>query len=90
MAINSAEKHAADSRTKLLNLKSRLETALREIDDCVEVRQTGQMVMLKKDGDTFKCVGIWKEETWPDEEEPEWDLCLPIPDPSSVPEFQGF
>lgn len=90
MSINKSEKHAADARTKLLNIKSRLETALREIEDCVEVEQTGQMVLLKKDKDTFKCVSIWKEDTWPEDNELEWDLCLPIPDPKTVPEFQGW
>lgn len=97
MAINASEKHASDVRTKLLNLKSALETSLRQIDECVKVEQTGQMVLLKIVGDTFEFVGIykdgegiWKDGKWSDEEEPEWDLCLPIPKPETVPEFQGF
>jgi len=57
----------------------------------VGVEYTGSFVMLKKDGDSYKCLGVYNPDIDAEENEPEgWDLCLPIPDPETVSEFGGF
>lgn len=90
LAINESEKKAAVARTKMLNLKSTLETALREIENAVRVEYTGWMLLLKKHAEKgWECLAIVNADN-PPEDEPEWDLCLPIPEPASIPEFSGW
>ena len=90
LAINESEKKAAVARTKMLNLKSALETALRDIEQAVAVKYTGWMLLLKKHPTKgWECLAVVNQDT-PPEDEPEWDLCLPIPDPATIPEFSGW
>ena len=89
LSINAAEKKAADARTKLLNLKSTLQTAINEIETSLEVSYTKWMILLKKTAEGWECLAIVDQDN-PPEEEIHWDLSLPIPDPQTVPEFDGW
>lgn len=90
LSTNESEKKAAKARTELMQLKSSLTAALRKIEDAVTIEYTGWMALLKKlpDG-RWECLAIVNQDS-PPEDEPEWDLCMPIPEPSTVPEFSGW
>lgn len=90
LAINQSEKKAACARTELLRVKSSLEVALRDIDQTVEVEYTGFFALLKRHPTKgWECLAVVNQDSLP-ENEPEWDLCLPIPDPLTIPEFSGW
>jgi len=90
LSINESEKKAAFARTKMQDIKSMLERGLREIDQAIEVEYTGWMLLLKKHPTKgWECLAIVNQDS-PPEHEPEWDLCLPIPDPTTIPEFSGW
>lgn len=90
LSINESEKKAAKARTELMQVKSYLKNALARIEDAVEVEYTGWMMLLKKlPSGGWECLAIVNQDS-PPEDEPEWDLCLPIPEPSTVPEFSGW
>ena len=74
---------------KLAILKSALTSAVEEIRKTSELRQTGWFVMLKKEGNGWLCVGCMNPDIHQDDESVDWDLIIPIPDPSTVPEFCG-
>jgi len=91
-SVNQSQKKAAEARTKLLQLKDKLETATREIEECIRVEYTGWMALMKKHPtEGWVCLAVVNQDGPPeDQDEPEWDLCLPIPDPSTIPEFSGW
>jgi len=91
LSINASEKKAAEARTALMQIKSTLETALRKIDNAVEIKYTGWMILLKAHPEKgWECISIVHQNNPPEDPEPEWDLCLPIPDPTTIPEFAGW
>lgn len=74
---------------RLAVLKSDLTSAVEDIRETSEMRQTGWFVMLKKEANGWVCVGCMNPDIHQDYEKEEWDLIIPIPDPSTVPEFCG-
>ena len=90
LTVNESEKKAAKSRTKLLQLKQTLTAAINEIEEAVQIKYTGWMLLLKKlPSGGWECLDIVNQDN-PPEAGPEWDLCLPIPDPQTIPEFSGW
>ena len=91
MAVNGAMKREADMRSTLETVKIRMQSMAAEIADSVKVQSTGWFVLLRKLDDGWESLGVMNPDRLSDEEiEVEWDLCLPIPDPQTVPEFQGW
>ena len=89
MDVNRALKRDADSRLKLSQIKQQLDRMSREIEDSVRVEYTGEFVLLKRNGDSWTCLGIFNPDTW-EGDEPEWDQCLPIPKVETIPDFAGW
>lgn len=75
---------------KLAGLKVSLEKALSEINAEARIKHTGWFVLLKRNKDRFICVGIFNPDISSEDDEAEWDLALPIPDPDSIKEFEGW
>ena len=79
-------------RHRLSRLKRSLEHALEDISGTPGVKSTGWFVLLNHRADdgweVIKCVNpdAMDESEIPEE----WDMCIAIPDPATVPEFPGW
>lgn len=91
-AINRSQKAAALARSKLVVVKGKLSRMIDEIEDACRVEYTGWMALLRRDGEQWECVACINpdDDRWQDEEIPGFTIMIPIPEPSSVPEFDGF
>ena len=89
LRVNGALKREDDMRSKLEKVRKQLEGMTQELAQSQRVRNTGWFVLLAKDPNSWRCVGIVNPDL-SDEIPIEWDLSLPIPDPSTVNEFQGW
>lgn len=70
-------------------IKKRLEKELEEIKERAKPKMTPFVALFERDGDRFKCIGVFNPET--DENIPEEFLfCVPIEDPETMREFEGF
>jgi len=81
---NSFLKHRINQFRKKLN----------DFADSIEqdagVKYTGWYVLLKQKGDSYESLGVFSPDTSEWDQEPEWDLCLPIPEPSAFREFVSW
>ena len=74
---------------QLRKLKDRLESELACIDEIERRDMTPYVALFERDGLGFKCIGVFNPDT--DDNIPEeWVLCIPIPNPENLPEFEGF
>jgi len=92
------------AKQKLLSLQGQVNYFRRRLMDfCDSIEQdskleyTGWYVLLKKDGDGWKCLGTFNPDTCSDaraedleKPEMEWDICLPIPTLETIKQFQGW
>jgi len=75
-------------RKRLMNICDSLEEKL--------PKYTGWFVLLKRTGKlsalegSWKFLGFYNPDVSPEDAEPEWDLCIPISEPETVEEFQGW
>jgi hypothetical protein len=90
MSVNAAMKREKVALDKLAQLKTTLTRAVEDIAEVQRTKQTGWFVLLRRDGEGWKCLGTFNPDLSPEYTEPEWDLALPIPDPTTIPEFQGW
>jgi len=90
MSVNAAMKREKVALDKLAQLKATLTRAVEDIAEVQRTKQTGWFVLLRRDGEGWKCIRTFNPDTSPEDTEPEWDLALPIPDPTTIPEFQGW
>ena len=89
--INEIQKRENEKAYKLSNVRRKLEDIIENIDVIAERKYTGWHVLLKNIDNKWVCLGVVNPDTTPENEIPEeWDLCMPIPDPATIPEFQGF
>lgn len=78
---------------KISNLKKRLERMAGEIDNIPNYKSSGWFILLGKDPaeeSGFKFLGFFNPTVTDEFKEPEWDICLPIPVPETMKEFQGW
>ena len=82
---------------KTLNLKQRINkfreklmVMCNEIEQDAKVQYTGWFVLLKKTEGGFESLGVFNPVISETGTEPEWNLCLPIPEPESFREFMGW
>jgi len=80
------------ARSKLLVTKGKLAQMIDDIEEACRVEYTGWFAMLKRDGERWQCVGCLNpdDDEWQDQDLPEFTILMPIPEPSTVPEFDGF
>jgi hypothetical protein len=60
------------------------------IEQDAKVKYTGWYVLLIKTESGFESIGVFNPDVSEPETEPEWDLCLPIPEPESFRDFMGW
>jgi hypothetical protein len=77
-------------KRRINQFKKRLMDFCGSLEEDSQVKYTGWYVLLKKNGDSFKSLGVFNPDISEPETEPEWDLCLPIPEPDSFHEFMGW
>lgn len=88
-AVNVALKREKEVLDELSRLKRKLSKALEDIRQVEETRYTGWYVLLKRAGEGWECVGVFNPEK-SDGDPGDWDLSIPIADPATTPEFQGW
>lgn len=87
--------HISDSnreehlKCELSRLKYALTNAVEKIKHREAIKYTGWHVLLKRTDTGWSCVGFVNENQ--DDPVPDgFDLVIPIPEPSTLQEFQGF
>ncbi len=53
-------------------------------------KETSWVVLLRKSEEGWQSLGCFDTNNLPDDVPEEWSLCLPIPEPESVGEWQGW
>jgi len=77
-------------KRRINQFRKRLMDFWDSIEQDADVKYTGWFVLLKQNGDSFEVLGFFNPDISEPEIEPEWDLCLPIPDLESLREFMGW
>lgn len=73
------------------SLKEKLDGYAKLIDEVEAVRYTGYYALIQFGEDSRpRCMGVVHADEVELDEEHLWDLLLPIPEPDSVPEFDGW
>lgn len=90
-AVQMRSKQAEIDRMKseLSRIKQGMMTVMSGVE-MLEEKTTGWMVMLKRSGDAWESVGCFDSNNPSDDDLPEFHLILPIPVPSSLPEWEGL
>jgi len=90
--VQKVIKSEATMRSTLMKMKARLQAELDNLDEAAKIEYTGWYVLLKRDGDKFEVLGLFNPDEFDEERdtEPEWDFAVPIPNPDTYPEFQGW
>lgn len=90
-------KHDHVLRARLTKVKTRmsihLENVRREIDDIdasLAVEYTGHVALLKRTEQGWTCLACVDSQRLPDDVPEDFDLCLPIPKPETMPEWEGW
>ena len=87
--VNDALKREHTMRSRLEGVRHQLATLAATLQKSSQVKYTGWNVLLKRDGDGWKCVGIVNPDKQ-DETPEDFDMTLPIPDPETIGEFDGW
>lgn len=90
VALNHEQKRGEHYRAELARLKSKMSSILEQIEDTVKVEHTKWSVMLKRDGDKWISLGCVDTNNPPDDMRLDWDVLMPIPEPSTIKDFKGF
>jgi len=84
-------------RTRLERVRSRMQTHIadvkREIDSlskALTVEYTGHVALLKRTPEGWTCLACVDSRRLPDDVPEDFDLCLPIPEPETMPEWEGW
>jgi hypothetical protein len=91
LAINEEQKKRARLANRLERVRDKLKNLSKEIDQEMQTKYTGWVVLLAHTEGKWVPLGCYNTndaDEIPDDLQ--WDLCLPIPDPTTVPEFDGF
>ena len=89
--INDALKREDRMRSRLQRVRVALAGLVDNIQESEQIRYTGWVVLLKRDGEGWKYVSIVNPNTDEGRSMPtEFDMVLPIPDPTTITEFQGW
>ena len=78
---------------QMAHLKSLCKRLIEQVEDYERREQTGFYVLLTRGAeDEWSCVGIIdpNDEKWDTDELPAFDLIMPIPEPETIPEWDGF
>jgi len=89
--LQAAKSEALNLKNKLRNLRHSLNSSIDDIDEKLKIEYTGWYVLLKKNGNKWTAISCIN----PDESEEEemdilFDLVMPIPEPGTIREFDGF
>lgn len=87
--VNDAFKREHAMRSQLERVRHQLETLAATLQKSAQIKYTGWNVLLKQDGDGWKCVGIVNPDIQ-GEIPSDFDITLPIPNPKTMPEFNGW
>ena len=88
--LNSAFKKEQIVLDKLAKVRYDLSNIVKDIDKTQRIKYTGWVVLLKKDGNSWICVRCLNVGECEEEILDNFDVVLPIPDPMTLPEFEGF
>lgn len=97
MQVAVVLKHNAMLRDKLERVRTRLvihvenvDREIEKLDEALRIEQTGYCVLLKQTDKGWTCVAVVNSLRPPDDVPEDFDLCLPIPKPESMPEWEGW
>jgi len=79
-----------DTRRQYLDHAHQMQNLADQLGEAVKIKYTGFMALMKQTETGWECLRIVDTRNLPDEIEDEWDVSLPIPEPESMPEFQGW
>lgn len=90
-------KHDHVLRHRLTKVKTRMSIHLknvqREIDDidaALAVEYTGHVALLRQTPEGWTCLACVDSRNLPPDVPEDFDLCLPIPKPETMPEWEGW
>ena len=86
----AAEQELSYLRSHVNSYRKRLMDFCDSIEQEAQLEYTGWFVLVKKEGDAWKCVGTYNPNVSEEDEEPDWDICLPIPTLETINKFQGW
>jgi hypothetical protein len=92
ISTNKVLRSASLSKSKLTSVKSELLKIAGEIEESLAVKYTDWVALMKFENDKWICVCCINpsEDRWQEEELPDYTIMIPIPDPNTIVEFDGF
>lgn len=92
ISTNKVLRSASLSKSKLTSVKSELLKIAGEIEESLAVKYTDWVALMKFEDQKWTCVCCINpnEDRWQEEELPDYTLMIPIPDPNTIVEFDGF
>lgn len=69
---------------------SNVQREVEKLDEALRIEPTGYCALLKQDSDGWKCLAVVNSMHPPEDVPEDFDLCLSIPKPDSMPEWQGW
>ena len=89
--LQAAKSEVLSLKNRLRNLKSALTRSIDDIDEKLKIEYTGWYVLLKKNGDKWEAITCINPDNCEEVElDIAFDLLMPIPEPATVREFEGF
>lgn len=97
LQIAQVIKHDHQLRARLTKVKTRMgihiQNVQREIDDisaALAIEYTGWCSLLKLVDGKWVCLACVDSRNLPEDTPEDFDVCLPIPKPETMPEWQGW
>lgn len=60
------------------------------IDESLSLEYTGHVALLKQTNNGWECLACVDSRHLPDDVPEDFDICLPIPKPETMPEWEGW
>lgn len=77
-------------RSRLQEQISGFKAEMDKLSQAVRIEYTGYLALLKRTEKGWECVAIVDSRNLPDDLPEEWDVTLAIPEPGTLPEWEGW
>lgn len=77
-------------RAQMQNHIGSVKREMEKLSAAVAIKYTGFMALMRKTETGWECLRIVDTRNLPEEIEEDFDVAMPIPEPESIPEFQGW
>jgi hypothetical protein len=97
LEISQVLKHNHFLRARITAVKWQMEVHIKNVQQQIDsiaaalaIEYTGHFALLKRTDTGWQCLACVDSANLPDDLPEDFDLCLPIPKPETMPEWEGW